>query len=56
MAYQFVQSYGVDAFVAWACELAAAYGEWFATPVAFDETLERACHARRLIPACRRTL
>lgn len=45
--YQFVMSYGVDAFIARAGELAASWGERFATPAAFDETLERASGIKR---------
>ncbi|MGE0596166.1 MAG: 3-hydroxyacyl-CoA dehydrogenase NAD-binding domain-containing protein [Hyphomonadaceae bacterium] len=40
--FQFIPSYGVDAFLARAGELAAAYGPRFQPPADFAETLKRA--------------
>lgn len=40
--YQFIKSYGVEGFGRRAEELAAAYGERFATPTGFAATLDRA--------------
>jgi 3-hydroxyacyl-CoA dehydrogenase/enoyl-CoA hydratase/3-hydroxybutyryl-CoA epimerase len=44
--YQFVQSCGVDAFVARAAELANTYGERFNPPADFAATLEQASAAK----------
>lgn len=44
--YQFVQSYGVEAFIARASDLAKTYGDRFLPPADFARTLDRATAAK----------